>query len=124
MEASPAEGLSALVLELREFVRERDWSKFHDPKNLSMLVASEAGELAAVLRWTDNRDADKVVQTEPVRSKLTQEIADVAIGLLLLCDRVGVDLVEVSRAKLQANKANYPAEVVRGSAERPPRAGD
>lgn len=116
--------LDLLVAELRAFVAERDWSKFHDPKNLSMLVASEAGELAAVLRWVDNREADDAVRAEPVRTKLTGEIADVAIGLLLLCDRLGVDLVDVARAKLETNRANYPSDVVRGSAARPPRPSD
>jgi hypothetical protein len=36
---------ASLVDELRAFVAERDWSQFHDPKNLAMLLASEAGEL-------------------------------------------------------------------------------
>ena len=29
----------SLVDELRAFVAERDWSQFHDPKNLAMLLA-------------------------------------------------------------------------------------
>lgn len=113
--------LRALEEELRAFVAERDWRKFHDPKNLSMLVASEAGELASVLRWTDNQAADAAVAEEPLRTKLAHEIGDVALGLLLLCDRVGLDLVEVARAKLERNRANYPADLVRGTAERPDR---
>ena len=36
---------------LREFAVERDWEQFHDPKNLAMAVASEAGELLAEFRW-------------------------------------------------------------------------
>jgi dCTP diphosphatase len=121
---SGTERLDVLVAELRAFVAEREWNKFHDPKNLSMLVASEAGELAAVLRWVDNKEADEAVRAEPLRSKLTGEIADVAIGLLLLCDRLGVDLVDVARTKVETNRAHYPADVVRGSAARPPRPSD
>jgi dCTP diphosphatase len=117
-----ADRLEVLRAELREFVAEREWGKFHDPKNLSMLVASEAGELAAVLRWVDNREADAVASTEPTRSRLTQEIADVAIGLLLLCERLGVDLMEITRAKVEANRANYPVELAKGNADRPERA--
>lgn len=52
------ERLEALLLELRAFVREREWEQFHDPKNLAMALASEAGELAAELRWVPNTDAD------------------------------------------------------------------
>lgn len=44
-----------LLEEIRTFVRERDWERFHDPKNLSMLLASEVGELLALFRWVDNQ---------------------------------------------------------------------
>jgi predicted RNase H-like nuclease/NTP pyrophosphatase (non-canonical NTP hydrolase) len=118
---SPADRLSALTADLRAFVAEREWSKFHDPKNLSMLVASEAGELAAVLRWVDNKDADAAASTGSTRQKLAAEIADVAIAVLLLCDRLNLDLVDSVRAKLAVNRANYPVELSRGHAVRPPR---
>ena len=41
------EQLQDLLAQLRQFVAERDWQQFHDPKNLAMLLASEAGELLA-----------------------------------------------------------------------------
>ena len=113
--------LEAFLEELRGFVAERDWRKFHDPKNLSMLIASEAGELASVLRWTDNREADEAVTSEPLRTKLAHEVADVLIGALLLCDRMGLDPIAIMREKLAKNRRNYPAEQVRGSADRPKR---
>jgi dCTP diphosphatase len=113
--------LEAFLEELRGFVRERDWRKFHDPKNLSMLIASEAGELAAVLRWTDNGEADAAVAEEPLRTRLAHEAADVLIGALLLCDRMGLDPIALMREKLDKNRRNYPADAVRGSADRPKR---
>ena len=116
-----ADRLEAVLAELRVFVEERDWRRFHDPKNLSMLIASEAGELAAILRWTDNRDADDAVTREPVRTKLADEVADVLIGALLLCDRMGLDPIDAMRGKLAKNRRNYPADAVRGTSERPTR---
>ena len=50
--------LDSLLDDIRAFVRERDWEQFHDPKNLAMAVASEAGELCAELRWVPSADAD------------------------------------------------------------------
>ncbi len=50
--------LDALITELRAFMREREWSTFHDPKNLSMLLASEAGELVSLLRWVPNAEVN------------------------------------------------------------------
>jgi NTP pyrophosphatase (non-canonical NTP hydrolase) len=113
--------LDALVDELRRFVTERDWRQFHDPKNLAMLLASEVGELVAEYRWIDNRAADAHSQEDGARARITDEIGDVGIALLLLCDRIGVDLGAAVRAKLRRNGERYPAEASRGRADRPDR---
>jgi dCTP diphosphatase len=110
--------LDELRSELRAFVAERDWHQFHDPKNLSMLIASEAGELLAEYRWVRSEGADAHSAEPAARARITAEIADVGIGLVLLCDRIGVDFVEAMRAKVRANALKYPAELVRGKAER------
>lgn len=119
MATPPCPALDAVVAELRQFVAERDWSQFHDPKNLAMLVASEAGELLAEYRWITGPAADDHSREEKARARITAEIGDVGIALVLLCDRIGVDLVEAMRAKLAANRAKYPAETSRGRADRP-----
>ena len=114
-----AERLDDLIGELREFVRERDWAQFHDPKNLAMLVASEAGELLAEYRWVPNADADSHSSDPEARARIEAEAADVGIALLLLCDRLGIDFPDALRRKLDTNRRNYPADVVRGRSERP-----
>ena len=70
------------------FASRRQWERFHDPKNLAMALATEAGELLAPLRWVRNEDSDTLARTEPTRTHLLDEMGDVAILLLLLCDRV------------------------------------
>jgi dCTP diphosphatase len=113
--------LEMLLEEVRRFSSEREWQRFHDPKNLSMLIASEAGELMALFRWVDNQAADAFATDEGNREKIAAEIADVAISVLLMVDRMGLDLVAAVRHKLEVNRRNYPVESVRGRAERPPR---
>src|ERR1043165_2474683 len=88
-----ADGLVGVVAELRRFVAERDWQQFHDPKNLAMLLASEVGELVAEYRWIDGRDADEHSRADPARARIADEIGDVGIALVLLCERTGIDLV-------------------------------
>lgn len=114
-----SDDLTKLRAELREFVAERDWEKFHDPKNLSMLLASEIGELIAELRWVANSEADAKVGESVRRQRITEEVGDIAIAILLLCERIGVDFVQTARAKLELNRARYPAEAVRGKPDRP-----
>ncbi len=104
---------------LREFVAERDWEQFHDPKNLAMAVVSEAGELAAEYRWVPNSVADAWTREADNRQRVELEAADVGIALLLFCDRVGIDLLEAVEQKIEVNGENYPVEESRGRFERP-----
>jgi dCTP diphosphatase len=111
--------LARVIAELRQFVRERNWEQFHDPKNLAMLLASEAGEVVAEFRWTPNSQADAFSQDPAVRHRVAHEIADTGIALLLLCDRIGIDLLEAIEEKLAINASNYPVEESNGRADRP-----
>jgi NTP pyrophosphatase (non-canonical NTP hydrolase) len=111
--------LQELLAQLRQFVAERDWQQFHDPKNLAMLLASEAGELLAEYRWVANDQADTASRNGERRPRILSEIGDVGLALLLLCERIGADPVAVMRAKLEINRARYPADVVRGKSDRP-----
>ena len=116
-EPTPPSDLEALQVELRAFVRERDWDRFHDPKNLAMAVASEAGELAAELRWVRGEEADAWCRDGEHRARVADEIADVLITTLMLADRIELDVGACIRAKLEKNRAKYPVERVRGRAE-------
>jgi dCTP diphosphatase len=111
--------LAALLSELRQFVAERDWGQFHDAKNLAMLVGSEAGELLAEYRWVRGDEADAHSRAPAPRARIAAEVGDVGLGLLLLCDRIGLDLVQAMRDKLAANRSKYPADVSRGRSGRP-----
>ena len=111
--------LHELTAALRTFVADRDWRQFHDPKNLAMLVASEAGELLAEYRWVAGDAADAWSREPAARARVADEIADVGIALLLLCDRIDLDLTAAMEDKLAKNAGRYPVEASRGRAERP-----
>ncbi len=114
-----ADRLDQVLVRLRAFVAEREWAQFHDPKNLSMAVASEAGELLAEFRWVASEAADAWVREPENRRRVAQEAADVGISLLLLCDRIGVDLLDAMGAKIQVNERNYPIAESKGRHSRP-----
>lgn len=113
------ETLDELLASLRQFVAERDWTQFHDPKNLAMLLASETGELVAEYRWVPNAEADARSQEPGLRARVEAELGDVGIAFLLLCDRLGADPVGVMKRKLEQNRKRYPPELSRGRSERP-----
>ena len=87
-DSAPIDRLDALRERLRQFVAERDWSRFHDPKNLAMAIASEAGELLAELRWTSTAEADEFVRQPANQERIQQEVGDIVWhGFILLMDR-------------------------------------
>jgi ribosomal protein S18 acetylase RimI-like enzyme/NTP pyrophosphatase (non-canonical NTP hydrolase) len=94
--------------EIQMFVAERQWDAFHDPKNLAMAVANEAGELLGELRWVKGEEADAHCQEPTRRQRVADEISDVAITLVMLADRIGLDLPEAMHAKMKKNRAKYP----------------
>lgn len=113
--------LGELQDRLRHFVAERDWSQFHNPKNLAMAIASEAGELLAELRWVGDTMADEFVSKPESRQRIEQEVADVGIALLLFCERSKIDVFEAISRKIVVNEQNYPVVLAKGNAQRPPR---
>jgi dCTP diphosphatase len=93
---------------VRAFVREREWEAFHDPKNLTMAIASEAGELCAELRWVPSAESDAHCREPEARQRVLDELADVAICVLMLADRLDVDLSEAVHDKLARIRDKYP----------------
>jgi NTP pyrophosphatase (non-canonical NTP hydrolase) len=115
--------LDHVLEQARAFVRARDWDQYHDPKNLAMAVASEAGELLAEYRWVPSDEADAWSREPQNRKRISHEIADVSIALLLLCERIGLDPIQAMHEKLAHNERKYPVATSRGRAQPPPMDG-
>ena len=99
---------------VRRFVAEREWEKFHSPKNLVMGLAVEAAELMEPFLWLDGRESHQLLDDATSREAVADEMADVAVYLLNLSIVTGIDLSEAIQAKLAKNAAKYPAEEYRG----------
>jgi NTP pyrophosphatase (non-canonical NTP hydrolase) len=84
-----------------------------------MALASEVGELLAALRWIQSDASDAFVCDPANRLSVEHEVADVAIALLLFCDRAQIDLLDAVERKIDVNEANYPLEFTKGRSERP-----
>ena len=54
------DNLEALRARLAAFAAERDWDQFHNPKNLAMALAAEAGELLEHFQWLTFEQSDKL----------------------------------------------------------------
>ena len=99
--------LTDLASLIRDFADRRDWQKFHTPKNLSMAVAGEAGELVAEFQWLTPEESEATALSPDKLRAIGLEIADVQIYLLRLADVLGIDLAQVVRDKVAINESRF-----------------
>lgn len=95
------------------FRDERDWSQFHNPKDLAISISLEASELLEIFQWSgdDLECFDKL-------DKIKEELADVLSYSILMADRCGLDMDEIIREKMTKNREKYPTEIARGCKEK------
>jgi NTP pyrophosphatase (non-canonical NTP hydrolase) len=110
--------ISDLKARVLAFVRERDWEQFHSPKNLSMALAAETGELMEHFLWATPEESRTIARAPAKRSKIADELADVIIYALEFANMTGLDISAAIEAKMAANARKYPVEKARGRAEK------
>lgn len=106
----------SLTAQLREFAKERDWEQFHTPKNLSMALSGEVGELLSLFQWLQDDHIADWMADPTNRTAVEHEMADVFGYLLRLADILKIDLESALLEKIQVNGRKYPVELSRGNA--------
>jgi len=111
----PMDDLIKAVLAFRD---ERDWRQFHNPKDLAISICLEAAELLEPFQWKRPDEIAGCLAEGANRRRVADEMADVLILLVSMADVLGIDLVEVARAKLVENARKYPVAQARGNAKK------
>lgn len=112
----PYVSLASLRDSLRRFADERDWDRFHSPKNLAMALSVETAELMEHFQWLSATEAQHL--TPEKLQKVRHEMADVLLYLVRLADKLDVDLLSACSEKLDLNARKYPVEKARGSSKK------
>ena len=105
------ETFDELQCAVADFIRERDWKQFHNPKNLAMALAVEAAELMELLQWLEADSAANLSRDEPLLGRLSEELADVLIYCASFANAIGVNLGEIAVNKIRLNEKKYPPEM-------------
>jgi NTP pyrophosphatase (non-canonical NTP hydrolase) len=105
-----------IKLKLREFAEQRDWDQFHSPKNLAMALNVEAAELLEHFQWLTQQQST-LLDTETL-NEVADEIADIQVYLIRIADKLGVDIVTTTLAKIEKNAEKYPSDKVRGQSKK------
>lgn len=106
--------VAELVKLVDDFVAERDWQRFHDPKNLSASIAIEAAELMEHFQWLRTDELDAVRNDQDKMEQIREETADIAAYLFSFASVMGIDVSRALADKMKKNAVKYPAEEYRG----------
>jgi dCTP diphosphatase len=108
-----SDSIREITAEICAFRDAREWMAFHNPKDMAVAIAAEAGELMQHFVWQSvDQSRERVVAR---RAEIESEMADVGILLFEMAANCGIDLAASMRAKLARNEERYPVVKARGS---------
>lgn len=103
---------------IESFSHKRLWSQFHTPKNLILAATGEIGELAELLQWKNDEEVTQYLKSEEGKNRFSEEIADIAIYLIRLCQITNINFLDAIENKIEINEKKYPVETSKGTSEK------
>ena len=110
--------INALRTKITRFRDARNWEQFHSLKNLAAALSVEAAELLELTQWKTAQELEGAKSDPTLLSRFSEEIADVFIYLLLISDKLEIDLLRETDKKIKENSKKYPVSKSRGSAKK------
>lgn len=98
------------------FRTERDWQKYHKPKDIALSLVLEAAEVLELCQWKTDGQVEQTFKEHP--EKLADELADVMGWVFILAHDFNIDLGSALDNKLAKNGIKYPVEKSRGSSKK------
>ncbi len=108
--------LCGIKQQLRDFAKARDWDQFHSPKNLSMALSVEVSEIAEHFQWLTEEQSKNLPEAK--LNQVETELADTLLYLILLADKLDIDLLTAAQRKMALNGQKYPVEKAKGNAKK------
>lgn len=104
------DNLKQLTEKILQFREDRDWKKFHNPKDLALSLSLEASELLENFQWKTSDEA-----IEKNLENMKDELADILIYSILFANETGINIGEAIEKKIIKNGEKYPVEKAYGS---------
>lgn len=99
-----------------QFCNERNWAKFHTPKDLAIGLITEASEFLEHFRFRSDTEIEELLKTDfKFRNQLEDELADTIYFILRISDKFQIDLTHSLIEKLKKTALKYPIEKSFGS---------
>jgi NTP pyrophosphatase (non-canonical NTP hydrolase) len=101
---------------VQAFISERDWEKYHNPKNIAASICIEGAELLELFQWTTLEQSEELGKDKEKRQRIREELSDVVIYCLGMANSIDIDLSDAILEKLELAKRKYPTDLYRGKA--------
>ncbi len=98
---------------IKQFVAERDWMQYHNPKSLSMSIAIEAGELMEKFQFLTNEESFEIAKSH--KDEVAHELCDVLSYVLNFANIADIDLSAYFEEKMKMNRNKYSIEEAKGA---------
>ena len=95
--------------EIKKFAEERDWDKFHTPKNLSMALSVEASELVEIFQWKEADD----YQDQQTLQEAEEELSDIFYYTVRMCQKLDINLEDAFHRKMIKNRKKHNIQTVK-----------
>ena len=105
--------INEIMEALLKFRDERNWSQFHNIKDLALALSIEAAELNELFLW---KNEDELEKTDP--GKIQDELADILSYAFLISEKYNFDIRKIMLEKINKNKKKYPIEKSLGNAKK------
>ena len=106
--------ISDMQSKVRTFCEERDWDQYHNPKDLSIGIITEASELIEHFRFKSLEEMDSIMQDCHKRTEIAEELSDILFFILRFAQKYDFNLVDEFARKMSINEAKYPIEKSKG----------
>ncbi|MBR2093445.1 MAG: nucleotide pyrophosphohydrolase [Candidatus Methanomethylophilaceae archaeon] len=106
--------VASLKGEVKAFCEERDWDRFHNPKDLAIGMVTEASELLDIFRFKGAGQCQALLSDPGSREHIEEEVADVLYFVLRFAQMNGIDLSEALESKISKNAKKYPVDLSKG----------
>ena len=91
---------------VENFVMERNWKKYHKPKDLIHALSVEVAELSEPFLFK-NYSIEEILDNKSLLESISDEIADVFIYLISLVNSLNLDVTKIFTDKMEKNKKKY-----------------
>ena len=114
-ESQSINAMTDRIIALRDKLQ---WKRFHTPTQISLTMQVELGKLYQEFMWrTDDQIYEQVSTKLDQKERVSEQIADVLLNLLILAKELKIDLTQSVSDKLTSMEKQYTADIYKGKAK-------